>query len=700
MMDSAESVVGVEGRESSSVSPPVAKKLPRVTTIHGYELRDDYFWLREKTNPEVIEYLKAENAYQEAVMEPTKPLQELLYTEMLGRIKETDENVPYKQGSHFYYSRTEQGKSYAIYCRKAETLSAPEQVVLDLNEIGSDKPFTSLGVYSPSDNGNLLVYSVDHTGFREYFGKIRDLRTDQDLPDDLGKITFAFFAGDNKTIFYGVEDAAKRPYRVYRHVLGQAKENDTLVYEEPDELYRAYAYRTRDKAFIFFLSRSSTTSETSYISGATPDAPLKLLFPRKEGVEYYPASHGSDFYIRINDTGKNFRLVSVPVSEPTMTNATELLAHRPEVMLENVELFRNFFVCSEREGGLPKLRITTLSDRQTHYLAFPEPAYLASVNVNPEFDTATLRYSYQSLVTPSSIYDYDIAERRSELKKQQEIPSGYDASEYVSERIEATASDGTRIPISLVYKKGFQRDSTFPLHLIAYGSYGFSYPITFSTNRLSLLNRGITIAIAHIRGGGDMGKEWHDQGKMMNKRNTFTDFIACAEHLIAEKYTSPDRLTIQGGSAGGLLMGAVVNLKPELFKAVISDVPFVDVMNTMLDATLPLTVQEYLEWGNPNEEPAFHYMLSYSPYDNLEAKAYPDMLITTSLNDSQVMYWEPAKYTAKLRSLKTDSNLLLLKTNMDAGHGGASGRYDALKEIAFDYAFLLRELVDVLPKVG
>ncbi|MDX1935327.1 MAG: S9 family peptidase [Capsulimonadales bacterium] len=672
--------------------PPVATKRPRVFTIHGRELKDDYFWLREKTNPEVLEYLKAENAYQERIMQPTKDLQERLYREMLGRIKETDENVPYRQGAFFYYTRTEEGKSYPIHCRKAGDPNAPEQVVLDLNEIGKDKPFTALGAYSPSDDGRFLVYSIDHSGFREYYGRIRDLTTGEDLPDDLGKITFAFFAGDNETVFYGVEDAAKRPYRVCRHRLGQPKESDIPVYEEADELYRAYAYRTRSKQFIIFLSASSVTTEASFLTDDAPESAPKLLFPRRTEIEYYPDHHGESFYLRINDRGRNFRLVTVPTSEPDLSKAVEILPHRPETLLERVDLFRDFLICSEREGGLPRLRITELASGDTHYPAFPEPAYSASVGVNPEFDTSTLRYVYQSLVTPSSVYDYDLRTRVAELKKRQEIPSGYDPSGLRSERIVATAADGTKIPISLVYKEGLVRDGSAPLHLIAYGSYGFSYPITFSTNRLSLIERGITVAIAHIRGGAEMGKAWHDQGKMMNKKNTFTDFIACAEHLIAEKYTSSDRLTIQGGSAGGLLMGAVVNLRPDLFRAVISDVPFVDVINTMLDATLPLTVQEYLEWGNPNEPAAFEYMLSYSPYDNLEAKDYPAILITTSLNDSQVMYWEPAKYTAKLRTLKTDPNLLLLKTNMDAGHGGASGRYDALREIAFEYAFLLAQL--------
>lgn len=669
--------------------PPVAKKTAKTTSIHGEQLNDDYFWLREKSSPEVISYLEAENAYADAVMKPTEAFQAALYKEMVARIKETDVNVPYREGDYFYYSRTEQGKQYSIYARKRGRLDAQEEITIDLNEIAKGQKFTALEVYAPSNDGNLLAYSIDSTGFREYMLHIKDLRTGKLLPDNIGKVTQAIWANDNKTLFYVTEDAAKRAYRVYRHTLGDDKEKDALVYEDKDELFNVTARRTRSKAYILIGSESFTATEYSYIPADRPMESPKLFLPREANHEYYPDHHGDLFYIRTNDVGKTFRLVSAPVADPQKKNWKEVVPLRKSVMLEDVDFFSEFYVTSEREGGLPKLRITEMQGGKSHYLEFPEPVYAAQVSQNKEFETSVLRFNYQSLVTPSSVFDYDMKTRKRELLKQTPVLGGYDATKYQSERIYATASDGMKIPISLVYKKDLKRDGTRPVLLYGYGSYGYPYPINFTASRLSLLDRGIVIAIAHIRGGGEMGKEWHDQGKMMSKKNTFTDFITSAEHLIDEKYTSKDRLVISGGSAGGLLMGAVTNMRPDLFKAVVSQVPFVDVINTMLDASLPLTVGEYQEWGNPNEKLAYEYMKSYSPYDNLAAKNYPAILVKTSLNDSQVMYWEPAKYVAKLRAMKTDSNVLLLKTNMGAGHGGSSGRYDFLKEVAFDYAFIL-----------
>ncbi len=675
--------------QTENQKPPTAKKTVKTTAIHGEQLADDYFWLREKSNQEVISYLQAENAYTNAVMKPTEGFQASLYKEMLARIKETDANVPYREGDFFYYSRTEQGKQYPIYARKRGGLDAKEEITIDLNEIGKGQKFTSLNAYSVTDDGNLLAYSIDSTGFREYILFIKDLRTGQLLPDNIGKVQTAFWANDNKTLFYVTEDAAKRAYRVYRHTLGDDKEKDALVYEEKDELFNVSARRTRSKAYILLGSESFTATEFSYIPADKPMEAAKLMLPRAANQEYYPDHHGNLFYIRTNDVGKTFRLVATPVADLNKKFWREVIPLRKGVMLEDVDFFASFYVTSERENGLPQLRITEMQGGKSHYLEFPEPVYAAQVNQNKEFETSKLRFSYQSLVTPASVFDYDMKTRKRELLKQLPVLGGYDAAKYQSERIYATAADGTKIPVSLVYKKDLKRDGTRPMLLQGYGSYGYPYPISFSSSRLSLLDRGVIIAIAHIRGGGEMGKEWHDQGKMMSKKNTFTDFINAAEYLIDEKYTNKDRLVIMGGSAGGLLMGAVTNMRPDLFKGVVSQVPFVDVINTMLDASLPLTVGEYQEWGNPNEKAAYEYMKSYSPYDNLAAKDYPAILVQTSLNDSQVMYWEPAKYVAKLRTLKTDDNVLLLKTNMGAGHGGASGRYDFLKETAFTYAFIL-----------
>lgn len=669
--------------------PPMAKKIPKKTQIHGDTLVDDYFWLREKTDPEVIAYLQAENAFTDTVMKPAEAFQEALYKEILGRIKETDLSVPYREGNYYYYSRTEKGKQYPIMCRKKGSLEAPEEITLDLNELAKGLKFLSLGAYTVSSDGNLLAYSTDVTGFRQYTLNVKDLRTGQLLPDRIEKTTSVTWANDNKTLFYGTEDHAKRPYRLYRHALGQDGQKDELVYEEKDELYRLGAFRTRSRGYIILSSSSSTTSEIRYLPADRPNEAPKILLPRQDGHEYYVDHQGDLFYIRTNDQGKTFRLVTAPVKDPQKKNWKELIANRSQVMLEGISCFAGHFVAYERENGLNKMRITDIQSGQAHYIDFPEPVYTAFPSTNPEFNTTTFRLGYQSFVTPSSIYDYDVKTRKRELLKQTEVLGGYDPKLYQSERIYATASDGVRVPISLVYKKDLKRDGTRPLLLYAYGSYGSPSQAGFSSSRLSLLDRGVVYAIGHIRGGGDLGKDWHDQGKMMKKKNTFTDFIACAEHLIKEKYTSKDRLVITGGSAGGLLMGAVTNMRPDLFKAVVSYVPFVDVINTMLDESLPLTVQEFLEWGNPTEKAAYEYMKSYSPYDNIAAKTYPTILVRTSLNDSQVMYWEPAKYVARLRATKTDDNLLLLKTNMGAGHGGASGRYDALRDTAFDYAFIL-----------
>ena len=674
-------------------APPVAKKEPKVTEINGHKLVDNYFWLRDKKNPDVRAYLEAENAYTDAVMKSTDPLQKKLYDEMLGRIKETDVDVPYREGGYFYYSRTEAGKQYAIHCRRKGSMDAPEEVLLDVNQLAKGHAFMSLGAFDVSDDGNLLAYTTDDTGFRQYTLAVEDLRTGKTLADHVERVDSIAWANDNKTIFYTVEDAvSKRSNQMFRHTVGTAGA-DTLVYEEKDEKFDIGTGKTRSKAYIFLVSESHTTTEARYIPADQPMAEWKVLEPRKQGVEYYPDHNGDFFYVRVNDTGRNFRLVKAPVSDPGSKNWQEVVPQRTDVMLDGTDFFRSYYISYEREKGLPQIRVTNLQSGESRRVEFPEPAYETFPYVNFEYDVTKFRYSYQSFITPQSIFEYDMAAGTSALLKQKEVPGGYDRTRYNVERIYATASDGVKIPISVLHLKGASLDGKGALYLTAYGSYGDSYDIGFDPKIFSMVDRGVVVAVAHIRGGGEMGKAWHDDGRMMHKKNTFTDFIASAEYLVAQGYGSKDRLVIEGRSAGGLLMGAVLNMRPDLFHAALVGVPFVDVMNTMLDESLPLTVGEFEEWGNPKEKPAFDYMLTYSPYDNIEAKAYPNMLVRTSFNDSQVMYWEPAKYVAKMRALRTDHNILILKTNMSpAGHGGASGRYDRLHETAFDYAYFLTQV--------
>jgi oligopeptidase B len=674
--------------QQSPPAAPVAERRARVDTLHGEVRQDDYFWLRVKSDPAVKQYLEAENAHAEAVLAPLKGLREQLYNEMLGRIKQTDLSVPYRRGDYFYYSRTVEGQQYPIFARKRGSLEAPEQVTVDLNELAKGQVFMSLGAYQVSDDGNLLAFSIDSTGYRQYALRVKDLRTGDRLPDAAARVTSVAWAADNRTLFYTVEDSvSKRSHRLYRHVLGSP--DHQMVHEEPDERFSLYVYRTRSRDFLVWQTGSLTSSEVRILPAGTPTGEWKLVSGRVPEREYDVDHRGDKLYIRVNDKGRNFRLVTAPVSDPSEKNWTEIIPHRADVMLEAVELFANHLVTSERRSALEEIVIRDLRAGRSHTIAFPEPVYTAGTASNAEFNTNTLRYNYTSFLTPSSIFDYNMDTRQQTLLKEQPVLGGYDRTRYTSERIYATARDGTRIPISLVYRKDVRRNGQAPALLEAYGSYGYPSSVYFSSNDLSLLDRGIVVALAHIRGGGDMGKAWHDAGRMKNKMNTFTDFIAAAEHLIDEKYTSKDRLVIQGGSAGGLLMGAVTNLRPDLFKAVVSHVPFVDVINTMLDETLPLTVGEFEEWGNPKKKDEYEYMKRYDPYGNLARTDYPAMLVKTSFNDSQVMYHEPAKYVARLRSLKTDNNPLIFVTNMGAGHGGASGRYDRLREIALDYAFML-----------
>jgi oligopeptidase B len=668
--------------------PPMAEKRAHVDTLHGEIRRDDYFWLRVKTDPAVRTYLEAENAYAESVLAPLTPLRERLYNEMLARIKQTDLSVPYRIGDHMYYSRTVEGQQYPIYARKRNAPNAAEQVTLDLNEMSKGQTFMGLGDYEVSDDANLLAFSFDSTGYRQYALHVKDLRNGTLLGTRVARVTSVAWASDNRTLFYSVEDSiSKRSYRVYRHVLGSP--NDELLFEEKDERFSVWVGRSRSRQYVFLYVGSLTSGEQHYLPSSAPRSAWKLMSPRKEDREYDADHHGDRFYIRVNDTGRNFRLVTAPTSDPREENWKEVVPNRADVMLNGFTLFANHLVRSERQNGLQQIVVTQLRSNTTHTLTFPEPVYSAGLSGNAEWNTKVVRYNYQSFTTPSSIFDYDMDTKAATLLKETEVLGGYDRTRYVSQRVYATARDGTRIPVSLVYRRDVKLDGSAPMHLGAYGSYGSSSNVTFSSNRVSLLDRGVVVATAHIRGGGEMGKAWHDQGRMKSKMNTFTDFIDCAEYLLAQKYAAKQRLVIQGGSAGGLLMGAVTNLRPDLFKAVISDVPFVDVINTMLDETLPLTVGEFEEWGNPKKKDEYDYIKTYDPYSNIVATDYPAILVRTSFNDSQVMYHEPAKYTARMRALRTDKNPLLLVTNMGAGHGGASGRYDRLREIALGYAFLL-----------
>ena len=689
---------------AQTLPAPVAKRVPVETVLHDDRRVDNYSWLREKENPDVIAYLNAENAYTDSVLRPTEPFQEKLYQEMLSRIQQSDLSVPYKLRGFQYFTRTEEGKQYLTYFRRQDTENSAEELLLDLNALAVGHSFLGLDTFSVSDDNQLLAYSTDVTGFRQYTLEIKNLVTGALLPFRVERATSAAWASDNRTLFYTIEDeTTKRSYRLYRHVLGSS-EPDTLLLEESDERFRLDIERSRSGDYLFLVVNSHTTSEIHYLRANAPLDELKLIAPREDNHEYYADHHpsfgqqGDTFLIRTNSLGRTFRLMSVGSADPRRKYWRELIPNRPTVMLAAFAAFRTHLALYERESGLPHLRVVPLQDNAasfleaSHRIAFSEPAYTVSLGTNPEFDQSHLRYEYESFITPRSVFDYNVATRESVLRKQQPVLGGYDPSLYVSQRMHVTAADGTQIPISLVYRRSTLVDGSAPLLLYGYGSYGISMPVSFRSNRFSLLDRGVVYAIAHIRGGGELGKPWHDAGRMRNKLNTFTDFISAAEFLVAQNFTSPNKLVIEGGSAGGLLMGAVTNMRPDLFRVVISHVPFVDVLNTMLDASLPLTVGEYEEWGNPQIADDYFYMKSYCPYTNLAATNYPALLVKTGLNDSQVMYWEPAKYVAKLRTLKSDANPLLFKINMGAGHGGASGRYDYLREIALDYAFLLTQL--------
>lgn len=675
----------------NTAQPPTTEKKPKDVTVHGDARIDDYFWLREKENPAVRAHLEAENAYTDAVMAPTKPLQEKLYAEMLGRIKETDSAPPVLRRGYWYYTRTEQGKQYPLYARRPGKIDAPEQVTLDVNQLAVGQKYMAVGAYKVSDDSQLLAYTTDNTGYRQYTLHLKNLATNETRALGVERVTSLVWSADSQSLFFTQEDpVSKRSYRLGRLDLKSGA--TTWLYEEKDELYDIGANRSLDGAYLFATSESKTTTEIRALPATTPTAEWRVIVPRRTDIETRADHRGGLFYFRTNDGAKNFRIVTAPVATPEPARWTEFVAHNPAVKLDDFELFANYTILSEREDGLTHIRVLDDKAKTSHRIATPEPVYEIALENNPEADVTALRFTYQSLVTPRSVVSYDLATKARTILKQQEIPSGYDATRYVSERIWATAADGTKVPMSVVYRKDLRRAGPQPLYLYAYGSYGISMPVSFNTSRLSLLDRGVVFAIAHIRGGGEFGEPWREAGRMAQKMTTFADFVSCAEHLIAQKFTTSAQLVINGGSAGGLLMGAVVNLRPDLFHAAIYDVPFVDVLNTMLDASLPLTTSEYIEWGNPTIAAEYAWIRAYSPYDNVKAVAHPNILVNVSLNDSQVPYWEGAKLVAKIRALKTDKNALLLHTNLAAGHGGASGRYDALRETAYRFAFALATL--------
>ncbi len=675
---------------AESVEPPVAKIDDKTTKLHGRTLVDPYHWLRERDSPEVISYLEAENAYMKAATRHTEALQETLYDEMVGRIQETDLSVPVRHGGFHYYDRIEEGRQYKVYCRKKGSLDASEEVLLDLNTLAEGEDYLRLGVYRVSPDHKVLAYALDRDGSEDYSLQFKDLASGAVLPDRIEGVAYAFtWANDNKTVFYTLRDSARRPNRVMRHVLGTDPSTDEEVYRDDDERFYVSVGVTRSRRFIIARSGSSLTSEHHLLDADRPSAPFRVFQAREQGVEYDLDHHGDHLYIRTNEEAKNFRLLRTPVDDWERASWAEVRPHRPRVKLEWIEPFAGHMVVAEREAGLRRMQIVDLERGDERMIEMPESVYATFSDTNPTFDTTAFRFQYTSPVTPRTVFEYDMATGERTLLKQDEVRGGYDPNAYEARRLFARARDGVAVPITLVYKKGMVRDGSSPCLLYGYGSYGATLDPFFSSSRLSLIDRGFVYVLANIRGGGALGEAWHEDGRMLHKRNTFTDFIDVASFLVDQRYTSPERLAMQGGSAGGLLVGAVLNMRPDLFRAAVAQVPFVDVINTMLDESIPLTVGEFEEWGNPKNQEYFDYMLSYSPYDNVEAKDYPRLLITAGLNDPRVQYWEPAKWTAKLRATKTDDNLLLLKTNMGAGHGGASGRYDAYRELAFVYAFLI-----------
>jgi len=680
---------GKTTEENIMAEAPVAEIIPEELTIHGDTRIDNYFWLNQRENPKVIAYLEAENKYKETKMKSTEEFQEELYDEIVGRIKKTDMSVPYKDNGYFYYTRYEEDGEYPVYCRKAGDLEAEEELLLNVNVMAEGHDYYSVAGHSISPNNEIIAYGVDTVSRRKYTLHFMNLKTGEiytdKIPNTSGRATWA---NDNKSIFYALKDEALRPYKIFKHVLGTEVSSDQEIYHEADNIYGTYVYKTKSKKFLVISSDSTLSSEYRILASDNPNGQFRIIHPREADLLYSIDHYQNDFYIVTNYQAKNFRLMKTPVDKTSKENWREVIAHRDDVLLEGVDIFKDFLVLNEMKAGLPEIRIIKWQDKSEHYMDFGEEAYMAYSSTNPEFDTDILRYGYTSMTTPSSTFDYNMNTREKKLLKQQEVLGEFDSENYHSERIWATAQDGVKVPISLVYRKGFQKNASHPLLLYGYGSYGSTMSATFSSVRLSLLDRGFVYAIAHIRGGQEMGRWWYEDGKLLKKKNTFTDFISCAEFLIQEKYADPGKVFAMGASAGGLLMGAIVNMRPDLWKGVVAGVPWVDVITTMLDDSIPLTAGEWDEWGNPKDKEYYDYMLSYSPYDQVEAKDYPAMLVTTGLHDSQVQYWEPAKWVAKLRALKTNDNLLLLHTNMEAGHGGQSGRFRRYRETALGYAFI------------
>jgi len=679
----------------NQATPPIAEKKEHLRIIHGDTVQDDYYWMYDffGKGPDstlVVQYLEAENAYVDSVMGNTVGFQKTLFDEMKGRIKETDESVPTFHNGYYYYTRTEEGKEYYKYCRKKGNLEAQEEILLDVDKMAEGHSYFSIGGASISEDNKLMAYGVDNVSRRQYTVYFKNLETgklyDEVLTNTSGSATWA---NDNKTVFYTTKnEVTLLPEKIKRHVLGTNPSSDIAVYEEQDKSNYIWLNKSKNGKYIFIQSEATMSSETLFIEANLPDSKFKSFQPRIKDVLYYVTPLADKFLIHTNKDAKNFRIMECPLNKTDVANWTEYIAHRDDVLIEDIDEFKDFLVIEERKNGLIQLRIRHLKDRQEHYIDFGEPAYTAYTSGNIEYNTNIVRYGYTSMTTPSSTYDYNMDTKEKNLLKQREVVGGYNKDDYQTERLYATAKDGTKVPISLVYKKTTTKSATTPLLLYGYGSYGSSTDASFTSNRLSLLDRGFIYAIAHIRGGQEMGRQWYEDGKLQKKINTFTDFIDCGEYLIAEKYTGKGHLYGKGGSAGGLLIGAVINMSPDLFNGVIAGVPFVDVVNTMLDESIPLTTNEFDEWGNPKDEEYYWYIKNYSPYENIEKKNYPNMLVTTGLHDSQVQYFEPAKWVAKLRDMKTDNNILLLKTNMEFGHGGASGRFDYLNDVALEYTFL------------
>jgi oligopeptidase B len=677
----------------AGVNAPQAPQIEHQITEVGHSRNDPFFWLREKDNPEVLKYLKAENGYTESALKHIGKLEETLYNEMRGRIKESDISVPEKIDEYYYYSRTETGKQYGIYCRKKGTLDAKEEVLLDENELAKGQKYFRIGALSVSRDHQLLAYTTDTNGSETYVLRVKSLQTGELLPDEIKNCSESLaWANDNKTLFYGQLDEAHRPYQAFKHVLGTKVEQDTKLYEEKDDRFFLEISKSRNARLIFISVESELSSEVRFLEADQPGQELRLIRPRENDLLYNVENHDDRFFIVTNEKAKNFKIVEAPLASPGKENWKDFIPYDPDIKIDSVDAFANDLAISERRKGLPAIRIYDLKTKESHEMSFDEPAYDVSLDRNPVFDTEVVRINYSSFTTPDSVIDYNMSSRQKELRKEKAVLGGYRKSDYASERIFAKAEDGVEVPISLVYRKGFKKDGTAPLLLYGYGAYGICTDADFNSNTISLLDRGFVFAIAHIRGGGELGRSWYEDGKLLNKKNTFSDFIGCAQYLVDQHYAAPKRVAILGGSAGGLLMGAVMNLRPDLFATVIAVVPFVDLINTMSDPSLPLTVTEYEEWGNPEDPKYFDYMASYSPYDNVQEKPYPNLLVTAGLNDPRVSYWEPAKWVAKQRTLKHQNRILLLKTYMGAGHGGDSGRFERLKETAMEYAFAVDTL--------